>query len=426
MARKKKEPNRVNDLLDDLLADCQSPEDILGESGLLKQLTQRLIERALAGELTHHLRASGQAVLEAVDDNDTAAPSTAPVPRRNSRNGSSKKTVQSEHGAMELAIPRDRNAEFSPILVPKHQRRIAGLDDKILALYARGMSTRDISAQLEELYGAQVSAALISEVTDSVSEAVKVWQSRPLDPIYPILYLDALYVNIKVSGRVSKRAVYVVLAITAEGNKELLGLWIGEAEAEGAKFWLNVLTELKNRGLNDVLIACCDGLSGFPQAIEAVYPETQVQLCIVHLLRNCLRYVSWKDSKAVLGDLKPIYQAATLAEAEAALDAFSDKWDERYPAISQIWLRHWENVIPIFNYPMEIRKVIYTTNAIESLNRSLRKVIKTKAVFPDEASVFKLMYLALNNIAKRWKRPIKDWKAALSHFAILFPTRFAP
>lgn len=426
MARKKKEPNRVNDLLDDLLADCQSPEDILGESGLLKQLTQRLIERALAGELTHHLRESSQAVLEAVDDNDTAEPSTAPVPRRNSRNGSSKKTVQSEHGPMELAIPRDRNAEFSPILVPKHQRRINGLDDKILALYARGMSTRDISDQLEELYGAQVSAALVSEVTDSVSEAVKTWQSRPLDSIYPILYLDALYVNIKVSGRVSKRAVYVVLAITAEGNKELLGLWIGEAEAEGAKFWLNVLTELKNRGLNDVLIACCDGLSGFPQAIEAVYPEAQVQLCIVHLLRNCLRYVSWKDSKAVLGDLKPIYQAATLAEAEAALDAFSSKWDERYPAISQIWLRHWENVIPIFNYPMAIRKVIYTTNAIESLNRSLRKVIKTKAVFPDEASVFKLMYLALNNIAKRWKRPIKDWKAALSHFAILFPTRFAP
>jgi putative transposase len=414
MARKKKEPNRVDELLDDLLADCQSPEDILGESGLLKQLTGRLIERALAGELTHHLKQSAEVGEETEGTQG----------RRNSRNGTSKKTVQSEHGEMDLSIPRDRQSEFEPLLVPKHQRRIAGLDEKILAMYARGMTTRDISAQLEELYGVKVSASLISEVTDSVSETVKAWQNRPLDALYPILYLDALYVNIKVSGRVSKRAVYVVLAISAEGNKELLGLWVGEAEAEGAKFWLKVLTELKNRGLQDVLIACCDGLTGFPQAIEAVYPQAQVQLCIVHLLRNCLRYVPWKDSKAVLADLKPIYQAPTLAEAEAALEAFADKWDERYPAISQIWLRHWENIIPIFHYPMEIRRVIYTTNAIESLNRSLRKVIKTKAVFPDEESVFKLMYLALSNISKRWQRPIKDWKAALSHFAILFPGRF--
>jgi transposase-like protein len=326
---------------------------------------------------------------------------------------------------MEISIPRDRNGDFEPILVPKHQRRIAEIDEKILAMYARGLSTRDISAQLEELYGAKVSAALISEVTDSVSETVKAWQGRPLDEVYPILYLDALYVNIKVSGRVSKRAVYVVLGINCEGNKELLGLWIGEAESEGAKFWLKVLTDLKNRGLKDILIACCDGLTGFPQAIESLYPQTQVQLCIVHLIRNCLRYVPWKDAKAVAADLKPIYQAATLQEAEMALDTFAAKWDRLYPAISQIWVRHWLNIIPIFDYPIEIRRVIYTTNAIESLNRSLRKVIKTKAVFPDEESVFKLMYLAMNNIAKRWNRPIKDWKAALSHFAILFPGRFA-
>ena len=323
-----------------------------------------------------------------------------------------------------MAIPRDRNGDFEPILVPKHQRRLSGLDEKILALYARGSSTRDISAQLEELYGAKVSASLISEVTDAVSEDVKTWQCRPLDEVYPIVYLDALYVNIKVSGRVSKRAVYVVLGVTVEGNKTLLGLWIGEADAEGAKFWLKVLTDLKNRGVKDILIACVDGLAGFPQAIEAVYPDTQVQLCIVHLIRNCLRYVPWKDSKAVVADLKPIYQAATLAEAEAALETFAAKWDEQYPAISQIWLRHWDNIIPLFDYPMDIRKAIYTTNAIESLNRSLRKVIKTKAVFPDEESVFKLMYLAMNNIAKRWTRPIKNWRAALSHFAILFPERF--
>ncbi|MEL6456531.1 MAG: IS256 family transposase [Cyanobacteria bacterium J06623_5] len=410
MARKKKDPHRVDDLLDELLEDCQSPEDILGEGGLMNQLKKRLVERALAGELKGHLKR------EAADE--AAAP--------NSRNGSSKKTVQSEAGELELSIPRDRNGSFEPVLVPKHQRRIVGLDEKILALYARGNSVRDISAQLEELYGgAKISSAVISEVIESISDEVKAWQSRPLDDIYPIVYLDALYVNIKVSGRVSKRAVYVVLGIDREGNKQLLGLWIGEAETEGAKFWLKVLTDLKNRGLRDILIACCDGLKGFPQAIEAVFPHTQVQLCIVHLMRNCMKYVPWKDRKAVAADLKPIYQAATLAESEAALDAFADKWDDLYPAVSQVWVRHWENVIPIFNYSMEIRRVIYTTNAIESLNRSLRKVIKTKAVFPSEDAVFRLMYLAMNNIAKKWNRPIKNWRSALSQFAILFPERFA-
>lgn len=406
MTRKKQDPNRVDALLDELLEEHQSPEEILGESGLLKQLSKRLIERALAGELKAHLKEQAEAG------------------QNNSRNGHSKKTVQSNHGEMELSIPRDRQGSFEPVLVPKHQRRIAELDEKILALYARGMSTRDISAQLEELYGAKVSASLISEVTDSVLEEVKAWQTRPLDEVYPIVYLDALYVNIKVSGRISKRAVYVALGIDREGEKHLLGLWIGEAEAEGAKFWLRVLTELKNRGLKDILIACCDGLTGFPDAIQAVYPQTQVQLCIVHLMRNCLKYVPWKDKKQVAADLKPIYQAATIEEAERALDAFSQEWDDLYPAISQIWLRHWEHIIPIFDYPMAIRRVIYTTNAIESLNRSFRKIIKTKAVFPDEESVFKLLYLSMKNIIKKWNRPIRDWTAAASHFAILFPERF--
>ena len=415
MPRKKKETNRVDELLDELLKDDFSPAAVLGESGLLKQLSKRLVERALNAELSYHLDS------ESAENSESSPSSSA---QRNSRNGYSKKTVHSEQGEMELSVPRDRNGEFEPILVPKHQRRLAGLDEKILAMYARGASTRDISAQLEELYGTKISPALVSEVTDAVSEEVKAWQNRPLEHLYPIAYLDALYVNIKVSGRVSKRAVYVVLGVKQDGNKELLGLWIGEAEAEGAKFWLKVLTDLKNRGLKDIVIACCDGLKGFPQAIETVYPKTQVQLCIVHLIRNSLRYVPWKESKAVAADLKPIYQAATLEEAEAALDAFAAKWDAKYPAIVQIWIRHWENIIPIFDYPMEIRRVIYTTNAIESLNRSLRKVIKTKAVFPDEESVFKLMYLAMNNIAKRWNRPLKNWKAALSHFAILFPERF--
>jgi putative transposase len=415
MARRRK-LSRVDEMLDEMLGDRPSPEEILGEGGILKQLTKRLMERALAGELTHHL--TEEAANGGAEEDEGSSRG------RNSRNGYSKKTVTSEHGEIELEIPRDRQGSFEPVLIPKHQRRIAGLDEKILALYARGLSVRDISAQLEELYGIELSAALISEVTEQVVEEVKIWQNRPLDEVYPLAYLDALYVNIKVNGRVSKRAVYVVLGITAEGNKELLGLWIGEAEAEGAKFWLKVLTDLKNRGLQDILIACCDGLKGFPQAIEAVYPQTQVQLCIVHLLRNCLKHVPWKDSKAVLADLKPIYQAATLEEAEAALESFSETWDPLYPAISHIWLRHWENVIPIFDYPWPIRKIMYTTNAIESLNRSLRKVIKTKAVFPDETSVLKLMYLAMQNISKRWNRPIKDWRSAASHFAILFPDRF--
>lgn len=411
MTNKAKATNRVDELLDELLADDHSPEAVLGENGLLKQLSKRLVERALAGELSHHL--------------DQSAASTDKV--SNSRNGHTKKTIQSEQGPLALQIPRDRNGSFEPVLVPKHQRRIAGLDEKILSLYARGMSTRDISAQLEELYGgAKVSAELISGVIETVSEDVRVWQSSPLSEVYPIVYLDALYVNIKVSGRVSKRAVYVVLGIHPEGHKQLMGLWVGEAETEGAKFWLKVLTDLKNRGLRDILIACCDGLKGFPQAIEAVYPKAQVQLCIVHLMRNCMKYVPWRERKKVAADLKPIYQAATLAESEAALDAFAQKWDETYPAISQIWIRHWENVIPIFDYPMEIRRVIYTTNAIESLNRSLRKVIKTKAVFPSEEAVLRQMYLAMNNISKKWGQPIKNWKAALSHFAILFPERFIP
>lgn len=413
MVRRKRPLTNLDHLIDDLLGENPTPEEILGEGGLVKTLTQRIIERALAGELTAHLKAEPP-VTDATE---------SPSPR-NSRNGYSKKTVQTDQGDMGLEIPRDRQGDFEPILVPKHQRRLAGLDEKIIALYARGLSTRDISAQLQELYGVELSASVISDVTDSVLEEVKSWQSRPLEEVYPIVYLDALYLNIKVSGRVSKRAVYVALGINAEGDKELLGLWLGEAESEGAKFWLKVLNDLKNRGLQDILIACCDGLKGFPQAIEAVYPQTTIQLCIVHLIRNSLRHVPWTEAKAVAQDLKPIYQAPSLEAAETALEDFATKWDPLYPAISQIWLRHWEHIIPIFEYPMAIRKVIYTTNAIESLNRSLRKVIKTKAVFPDELSVFKLLYLAMKNIAQRWNRPIRDWKAAASHFAILFPDRF--
>jgi len=403
---------KVEQLLDELMEDYSSPEQILGEEGLIKQLSKRLIERALQAELTHHLQ------------NTPEGESPSPSKSGNSRNGYSAKTINTEQGAFDLQIPRDRFSEFEPIIVPKGQRRLAGLDDKILALYARGNSTRDIQAQLEELYGIELSPTLISQVTDAIVEEVRQWQTRPVDALYPILFLDALYVKIRQEGRVKSRAVYVVLAINLDGHKEVLGLWIGPQEREGAKFWLKILTDLKNRGLQDVFIACVDGLTGFPEAIETLYPQTRVQLCIVHLIRNSLEYVSWKHRKEVAADLKPIYQAATVCEAEDALTHFADKYDQVYPTISQIWLRHWERVIPLFDYPPDIRKVIYTTNAIESVNRSLRKVLKTKGAFPDETSVFKLLYLALNNISKKWTMPIRDWKAALARFAIEFPERF--
>jgi transposase-like protein len=399
-------------MLDDLLSDYQTPEQIFGEQGLVKLLTQRLVERALQAELGHHLSQAA--------DQETEEPGAAPA--RNSRNGFSKKTVKTELGEVPLQIPRDRQGTFEPILVPKGQRRLSGLDDKIIALYARGLSTRDIQSQLEDLYGITLSATLISQVTDAVMDEVRQWQTRPLDALYPIVYLDALQVKVRQEGRVSNQAIYVVLGINLEGEKEVLGLWM--SGKEGAKFWLQVLTELKNRGVEDIFIACVDGLTGFPEAIEAVYPKTKVQLCIVHLIRNSLQYVSWKQRKAVAADLKPIYQAATVAEAEAALEAFAEQWDDVYPTISALWLRHWERIIPFFDYPPDIRKVIYTTNAIESLNRSLRKILKTKGCFPSEEAVHKLLYLALQNISKKWTMPIRDWKAALARFAIEFPDRF--
>ena len=411
--RKQTQPKpKVDQLLDELMQDYSSPEQILGEQGLIKQLSKRLIERALQAELTHHLQTP--------TDSDNALSQSA----HNSRNGFSAKTVHTDQGAFELQIPRDRLSDFEPVIVPKGQRRLAGLDEKIIALYARGSSTRDIQAQLEELYGVELSPTLISQVTDAVSDEVRQWQNRPLDSLFPILFLDALYIKLRQNGQVKSRAVYMVLGINLSGQKEVLGLWTGPQENEGAKFWLKVLTDLRNRGLQDIFIACVDGLTGFPDAIETVFPQARVQLCIVHLVRNSLKYVSWKDRRKVAADLKLIYQAATVTEAEDAVANFAQKYDEVYPSISQIWLRHWERVIPLFDYSADIRKAIYTTNAIESVNRSLRKVLKTKGAFPDEDSVFKLLYLALNNIAKKWTMPIHNWKAALARFALEFPDRF--
>lgn len=394
------------EVLDELLKDYKKPEDVLGENGLLKQLTKALLERALNAELTHHL---GYEKHERVAEKG-----------ENARNGASEKTLETEQGEMVVQVPRDRNATFEPQIVRKHQRRFAGFDDKIISMYARGMSTREIQGHLEEIYGVEVSPALISEVTDAVVEELKGWQNRALEPLYPILFLDALYVKIRHEGRIENRAVYVAIGINLEGRKEVLGLWT--SGNEGAKFWLTVLTELRNRGVKDVFVVCVDGLKGFPQAIESVYPQAEVQMCIVHLVRASLNYVNWKERKQVAADLKPIYRAATTVQAELELAAFAGKWGDKYGAIVKVWRENWERVIPFYAFPEEVRRVVYTTNAVESLHMSMRKIIKNRGSFPNEEAAMKLLYLALKNVAKKWET-VQNWKSALNRFEILWGDR---
>lgn len=394
------------ELIASLLADYRKPEDLIGEHGLLKQLTKILVEAALETEMADHL---GHGKNEPVDN---AA--------GNTRNGKSKKTLKGEFGKLPIEIPRDRHGTFEPQLIPKHQTRWTGFDDKILSLYARGMTVREIQSHLEEMYGTEVSPTLISSVTDAVIDEVKAWQARPLDTLYPIVYLDCIHVKVR-DGSVRVKAVYLAIGLNMNGEKEVLGLWI--AQTEGAKFWLQVVTELKNRGVQDIFIACVDGLKGFPEAIEAVYPHAAVQLCIVHMVRNSLNYVSWKMRAEVAADLKRIYTASTADEAEQRLGDFEDKWDDSYLPISQSWRRNWVRIIPFFDYPPEIRKVIYTTNAIESVNMSLRKITKNRGSFPSDEALLKLFYLALRNISKKWTMPIRDWKAALTRFTIQFEDR---
>ncbi len=390
-------------LIDQLLEGYDSPDDILGEAGLLKQLTKKVAERALNAEMEQHLGYAKH----------------APEGRNsgNSRNGKSSKKLRSVHGEIELDIPRDRNGSFEPKLIKKGEKQLNGFDDRIISLYARGMTTRDIQAHFEESYGVEVSPTFISQVTNEVMDEVKQWQQRPLDALYPVVYLDCLVVRSRDSGAVQNKSVYLALGINTDGEKELLGLWM--AQTEGAKFWLSVMNELKNRGVQDIFIACCDGLKGFPEAIEAVYPKTQVQLCIVHQIRHSLRYVNWKQRKVIAADLKRIYGAATLAEAELALAEFAEKWDDQHPTISLSWRNNWARLSVFFDNPPEIRKVIYTTNAIESLNATLRKITKTRRSFPTDDSVMKILYLALHQISKKWTMPIRDWKAAMSQFMIM-------
>jgi putative transposase len=396
-----------NELIDNLLKNYKKPEDLIGENGLLKQLTKQLLERAMAAEMTEHV---GYEKHDAVGNNSG-----------NSRNGRSTKTIKGTFGELALETPRDRNGTFEPQIIEKHQTRFTGFDANIISLYARGLSTREIQQHLEEIYHVEVSPGLISSVTDEVIDEVKTWQNRQLEAVYPIMYLDAIQFKVRDSGHVRNKAIYLAIGVTLDGLKEVLGLWI--AQTEGAKFWLQVVTELKNRGVTDIFIACVDGLKGFPEAIESVFPQTEVQLCIVHLVRHSLNYVGWKERKEVAAELRLIYSAATAEAAEQALTEFSLKWDAKFPMIAKSWRSNWTRVIPFFAHPPEIRKVIYTTNAIESLNMSLRKVTKSRGSFPNDEAVSKLLYLALRNIAKKWTMPVHAWKDALNRFAIIYENR---
>ncbi|WP_426578130.1 IS256 family transposase [Xenorhabdus stockiae] len=389
-------------LATELAKNLKTPEDLSQLSRFLKKLT---VETALQAELAAHL------------GHEKHHPKTG----SNTRNGYSAKTLLTEEGELALQIPRDRESTFEPQIIRKNQTRITGMDSQILALYARGMTTRDIASAFKEFYDAEVSPSLIAKVTDAVKEQVLEWQSRPLDSLYPIVYLDCLVVKVRQDNRVINKSVFIALGINTEGHKELLGLWL--AENEGAKFWLGVLTDLHNRGLKDIFIACVDGLKGFPEAINTVYPQTRVQMCIVHMIRNNLRYVSWKEVKAVVKDLKQIYQAPTEEMALQALDAFAEQWDERYPQISRSWQENWGNLSTFFAYPAEIRKVIYTTNAIESLNSVIRHAIKKRKIFPSDDSVKKVIWLAIQAASKKWTMPIQDWRLAMSRFMIEFGDR---
>jgi putative transposase len=395
------------ELLDQLLTDVKQPNDLIGEHGLIRQLTKALLERALDAELTHQL---GHGHRDAVK-NTTG----------NTRNGRSKKTVQGEFGALEINVPRDRQGVFEPLILPKHERRFTGFDDKILALYAKGTSVRDIKTTLFELYGVEVSPTLISEVTDAVLDEITQWQARALESVYAILYLDCLFVKVRENGTVINKAVYLAIGVQLDGRKDVLGMWI--EDTEGAKFWLSVLTELKNRGVQDVFVACVDGLKGFPDAIEAVFPKTQVQLCLVHLTLYSMNFASWKERRYIARDLRAIYQASTVEGAKLALEAFCRTWDHRYPLIGQSWARHWDRITPMFAYPPDVKRMIYTTNAIESLNATLRKAVRPRGSFPDVDSLRKVLFLALQTRLEKWGHPLREWRVAMNWFAVLFADR---
>ena len=416
---------KAEQLASEIASQARTAEDL---NGLMRLMMKSALERMLNTEMDVHL---GRKTLpgEPAESppEEPASGEVAPAAGRkkrstNRRNGRSRKTVRSDVGDVTIATPRDRNGTFEPQLIGKHQRRVPGFDEKILALYAKGMTTRDIQEIVQELYGVEVSPTLISEITADLDAEVTAWRTRPLDAVWPIVYFDGIVVHVRGDGgRVSRHTVYVAIGVNLEGHKELLGLWLGQAE--GAKFWLSCLTDLKSRGLGDIFVACIDGLSGFAEAIHAAYPQTSVQLCIVHLVRAALRYVSTQDSKAVTADLKKIYQAATAVEAEGALEEFAQAWDAKYPTIAKMWRAKWADIITLFDFPPPIRKAIYTTNAIESVNSVIRKFTRNRKIYPNEESALKIMYMAIHEASKRWTMPIRHWKQALNHFAILYEGR---
>jgi transposase-like protein len=408
--RKPKEKDLIDQILDQIDLHRMTQEEVLGQEGLLKQLTGKLLSRVMNAEMDEHL---GYEKHSSEGDNTG-----------DSRNGYSEKTVLTENQSALVQVPRDRNATFEPKILPKHQRRLPIFNDQVISMYSFGMTDRDIKSHLEKIYNVAVSPELISRVTEAVLEEVKEWQNRQLEKSYAIVYLDALRVKTKQEGKSCTKSVYVALGVNFEGQKEVLGLWI--AENEGAKFWMGVLNELKNRGVEDILIACMDGLTGLPEAVRAAYPATRVQLCIVHMVRNSTKFVSWKDLKKVCADLKAVYSAATEKAGRDALEDFGKIWNAKYPMIYQSWDSHWDDLSEFFKYPPEIRKAIYTTNAIESLNYQLRKVTKNRSTFPNDDAIFKILYLAIRNASENWKMPIRDWGMVLNQFAIIFGNERVP
>ena len=412
MARKKKEKEKdiIDQLLDNINFKGLTQAEVVGQDGLIKQLTGRILQRALEAEMTEHL---------GYEKNSNAGDNSG-----NSRNGHTEKTVLLENQSAEIEVPRDRNGTFEPIIIPKHEKRVPLFNDQIISMYSFGMSDRNIKEHLEKIYNVEVSPDLISRVTNAVLDDVREWQSRPLEKSYPIVYLDALRVKGREDGKSCLKSVYTALGVNFEGQKEVLGFWI--AENESAKFWMGVLNELKNRGVHDILIACMDGLTGFPEALRAIYPNTRVQLCIVHMIRNSTKFVSWKDLKKVCSDLKAVYSAATEESGRSALEDFGKTWDGKYPMIYKSWDHHWENLSEFFKYPPEIRKAIYTTNAVESLNFQLRKVTKNRLSFSTDDAILKILFLAIRNASKKWTMPIRDWGQALNQFAIEFGNERVP
>lgn len=386
---------------------CSDLNELLGKDGAIKKLVKHLSEQMLEGELTSHLGYEKHSI----EGNNSG----------NSRNGFSKKTMKTNYGDIEITIPRDRNSDFEPALIKKYENKLHGIDDQIISLYAKGITTRDIKSHLDEIYGIEISATSISNITNKVMETVTEWQARPLDSVYPIVYLDAIHYKVREDGKVSIRAAYTCLGINLDGKKDLLGIWINDSE--GANFWLSVLTEIRNRGVNDILIACVDGLKGFPEAINTVFPKTEIQSCIIHQIRNSLRYIASKDQKEFMKDLKQVYQATTKESAELKLSALDSKWGKKYPIVIKSWLHNWDNLSTYFEYPDEIRRIIYTTNIVEGLHRQLRKVTKNKSLFPNDQALIKMLFLTYTDVSKKWYQPIKNWAYIISQFSVAFEDR---